>query len=66
MSEYYIPNDRDLYECQINNKFCDFGICDECIATHKAIIDVEHLKFNSIKELDTNSIKENNNVEGKY
>lgn len=62
MSEYYIPNDRDLYECQINNKICDFGICDECIATHKAIIDVEHLKFNSIKELDTNSIKENNNV----
>ena len=61
MSEYYIPNDRDLYECQINNKICDFGICDECIATHKAIIDVEHLKFNSIKELDTNSIKENNN-----
>lgn len=56
MSEYYIPNDRDLYKCQINNKICDFGICDECIATHKAIIDVEQLKFNSI------SIKENKNV----
>lgn len=56
MSEYYIPNDKDLYECQINNKICDFGICDECIATHKAIIDVEQLKFNSI------SIKENKNV----
>lgn len=56
MSEYYIPNDRDLYKCQINNKICDFGICDECIATHKAIIDVEQLKFNSI------SIKENKDV----
>ena len=57
MSEYYIPNDRDLYECQIYNKICDFGICDECIATHKAIIDVEQLRFNSI------SIKENSDVE---
>ena len=57
MSEYYIPNDKDLYKCQINNKVCDFGICDECIATHKAIIDVEQLKFNSI------SIKENSDVE---
>lgn len=56
MSEYYIPNDRDLYKCQIKNEICDFGICDECIATHKAIIDVEQLKFNSI------SIKENKNV----
>lgn len=62
MSEYYIPNDKDLYKCQIKNEICDFGICDECIATHKAMIDVEQLKFNSIKELDTNSIKENNNV----
>lgn len=61
MSEYYIPNDKDLYKCQIYNKVCDFGICDECIATHKAIIDVERLKFNS-KELEFNSIKENNNV----
>lgn len=56
MSEYYIPNDRDLYKCQINNKICDFGICDECIATHKAIIDVEHLK----EQFESYSIKENN------
>lgn len=56
MSEYYTPNDKDLYKCQIYNKVCNFGICDECIATHKAIIDVEQLKFNS-------SIKENSDVE---
>nr|DAD64788.1 MAG TPA: hypothetical protein [Caudoviricetes sp.] len=61
MSEYYIPNDRDLYKCQIKNEICDFGICDECIVTHVTMVDVEHLKFNS-KELEFNSIKENNNV----
>ena len=58
MSEYYIPNDRDLYECQINNKICDFGICDECIATHKAIIDVKQLK----EQFESYSIKENKNA----
>lgn len=31
----FVPNDKDMYNCLENERNCEYGICGECIITHR-------------------------------